>query len=72
MEYNFDTVMTGHRDCNSNGMINGYSDQKDTILDKETSYWMKNRPKPKKHAEKHRVVRFNTLFHLCWLLLNKA
>ncbi|XP_071146096.1 uncharacterized protein [Mytilus edulis] len=58
MECNFDTVMTGYGDCNSNGMINGYSDQKDTILDKETSYWMKNKPKPKKHAEKHRV-RFN-------------
>ncbi|VDI49867.1 Hypothetical predicted protein [Mytilus galloprovincialis] len=47
--------MTGYGDCNSNGMINGYSDQKDTLLDKETSYWMKNKPKPKKHAEKHRV-----------------
>jgi hypothetical protein len=43
-------------DFSSDATVNGYGNVKDNLMDKETSYYARNRPKPKKHADKHRVV----------------
>lgn len=37
------------------GILNGIADHSGTQTDVETSYWMKNKPKPKKYADKQVV-----------------
>jgi len=53
-EYKLHSVMNG--DFSSDATVNGYGNVKDNLMDKETSYYARNRPKPKKPANKHTVV----------------
>lgn len=54
MECKLHSVING--DFSSDATTNGFRNEKDNLMDKETTYYARNRPKPKKHADKHRVV----------------